>query len=431
MPSGWSLTRLHQIRENRVPGWWPRILSHAASAATGESGLCYRTAIYHDTGDITWLFPHSNTAELISAWLDLAAELGDPYYEKLAVAYADRLLSDPIKGFYRGERKEAHGLAWYWPDDGTYTGGYSMRFPHALRRLNAATGNPRYLEACQEIGETLLGRTLPSGLSSMVGWCPQRGWIGGNVAGSRYVYVISTYANLFAITQEQKYADAYEKALDALLRMQRADGAFYQTYHLDSLEPADASVKLHFFAYILNSLAEAHSLLHDDRLVACALRITRYLADVFYYRLQIPYCENPGFETDLLEADSAISDCNHGLFWLHSVTGNEVCQDVALKLWMQTWLSQWKCASMPGWDGALPKGVKPGLETQQSAKTIAARHLQYEESRIARCEVWFVTQHIQASRRLLSLMRGNAFTRKEQRCHHRRTAAQPRKNPWF
>lgn len=102
-----------------------------AGAATGESGLCYRTAIYHDTGDITWLFPHSNSAELISAWLDLAAELGDPYYETLAVAYADRLLSDPIKGLYRGERKEAHGLAWYWPDDGTYTGGYSMRPPCA------------------------------------------------------------------------------------------------------------------------------------------------------------------------------------------------------------------------------------------------------------------------------------------------------------
>ncbi len=44
----------------------------AASCATGKSGKCFRNALYHENGDISWLYPNSGTAEVISAWLDLA-----------------------------------------------------------------------------------------------------------------------------------------------------------------------------------------------------------------------------------------------------------------------------------------------------------------------------------------------------------------------
>lgn len=376
----------------------------AASAATGQPGLCYRTAIFHDTQDITWLFPHSNTAELISAWLDLAEVLGVSRYQEMALCYADRILADPVRGLYRGECQEAHGLAWYWPDDGTYTGGYSMRFPYAFRSLYKLTGDQRYLDACIEIARTFLRRNLRSGLSSMVGWCPTRGWISGDSAGCRYGYVLATYANLFAITEESIYRDGYEQAVKALFQMQRDDGAFYQTYYLDTLEPADASIKLHFFSYLFNALSEAHAVFHDDRLIACARHMAEYLAGIFYYRQQLPYCEHPAFETDLAEADSAISDSSHGLFWLHSLTGDRVCLDMASKLWMQSWLSQWNHPGRPGWHGAVVRGVKPLSCLQDTPQTLSAKHLQYEPSRLARCEVWFATQHIQASTRLLSLL---------------------------
>lgn len=390
------------IDSMRLTGKWLK----AASLATGEDGLCYRTAIFHDSGEISWLFPNSNTAELISAWLDIAEVCEDKESLEMALRYADRILNDPIRGLYRGSCEDAQGLAWYWPGDGTYTGGYSMRFPAVFHRLYKQTGDERYLAASRDIGRTFLRRLLPSGLSNMVGWCPKKGWILEGSAGCRYVYVVSTFAALFEMTGESVYRDAYEGAVQALLKIQREDGAFFQTYDLRTLEAADPSVKVHFFAYIFNALAEAYAVFQDERLVECARRMTSYLASQFYYRQQLVYCEHPGFSTDLMEANTAVQDNANGLLWLHSVTGENVCLDMAVRLWIQAWLAQVK-VEKNGWEGALVRGVRVDFdqESKEEALKMRAEHLRYEPSRVGRCEVWFVANYILVSRRLLPYLK--------------------------
>lgn len=376
----------------------------AASEATGQVGCCYRTAMYREGSEVKWLYPNSNTPELISAWLDLADALGEDRYRTRAIAYGERLVSDPVHGLYRGEVKEAHGLAWYWRDDATYTGGYSMRAPEALLRLYQQTGDERYREACDAIGETFLARQLESGIVSMVGWCPKRGWLHSDLMGSRYVYPLATFATLFGLTSDPRYRIAYEKVVGALLEMQQADGSFYQHYHPATLKVLDGSIKLHFFAYIFNALAEGYALFADARLVEVGRGMARYLAEIFYYRQGLPYCVDPVYASDLAEADSAVQDNANGLFWLYSVTGEALHLDLALKLWWQTWATQADTPENPSSHGAVLRGVQPGLGQKPEAGGQSA-HLAYDAANIARCEVWFQANHVFATRRLLDLVK--------------------------
>lgn len=355
----------------------------AASDATGEPGLCFRSSVFHPSGEISWTHPHSNTSELISAWLDIAEMTAEdrnrePYRAK-AIAYGDRLVSDPVRGFYRGEMEEAQGLAWYWTDDSTYTGGYSMRAPAALHRLHVLTGDARYQETCEMIGRTFLLRQLPNGFVNMVGWCPQKGWLSERIAGCRYVYSLATFATLYQITSDAVYQTAYEKAVAVLLQMQREDGAFYQHYDPVTLEPTDSSIKLHFFSYIFNALAEAYAIFRDERLVSCAKKMGDFLVATYAARHQLPYCLDPVYKSDLSGAHSAIQDSANGLFWLSSVTKDPAYSDLAVKLWLEAWLNQPVAPNCPGWHGAIPIGDK-------------------------RCDVWFATSHLFASRRLLDFI---------------------------
>lgn len=371
---------------------------------SGQPGKCCRNALYHEDGRVTWLYPNSNTAELISAWMDLAQLLDDPSLSQRAVDYADGFLNDPVKGLYRGAGEDAHGLPWYWTDGGTYGGLYAMRMPHHLHRLYEATGESRYLDVCDVIGRTLLGRQLDSGLVSAA-WDPQTGWMHEVRIGSRYVYAVATFATLWRITGDVAYHRAYEKALDAMLRLQNTDGSFFQMHDPRTAQPLDASVKMHFTAYILNTLSEAHAVTQDERLVGCARRVSDHLASVFYYQHTVPYCTgNVGEPADQMEADSSIQDSSAGLFWLADLTGEATYRDVALKLWFESWLHQIPSDGPDGWQGAVMRGINPNVAETIAGVPTNRKHLHHDPTVIGRSDLWFAVSHVFASRQLLEYL---------------------------
>lgn len=378
----------------------------AATEATGRKGKCYRNALYHDDGRVTWMYPNSNTAELISAWLDSAEILGEDRLRDRAVEYADTLLQDAVHGLYRGPCEEAHGLPWYWTDIGTYSGLYAMRMPYHFDRLHALTGDSRYREICEVIGRTLLSRLLPSGIVTCA-WNPQDGWIHEVRVGSRYLYAVATFATLWRITGEGAYREAYERALVALERLQNPDGSYFQMYDPRTGKPMDASIKMHFTSYLLNAIAEAYEVTSEPRLLTIACKLADHLAGLFYYRHAIPYCTgNVDNACDLTEADSSIQDSVGGLLWLKSQTGEPVYSDVARLLWSESWLHQISDEAEAGWAGAIIRGINP-TQTQTLEGVAANRkHLHYDPTVIARCDLWFVVNHIMASRRLLNAIHG-------------------------
>lgn len=390
-----------RVREAlRAAGQWLDAASEAAIADLGKPGLCYRTALFQEDGSVVWLFPHSNTTELITAWLDLAEHLGDAHYKERAVAYGEQYAFDPVYGLYRGEHKEAHGLAWYWRDDRTYTGGYSMRAPEALQRLAKVTGDARYLEAARLIGETFLARQLDSGLVHIVGWSPHGGWGHPDLIGCRYVYTVATFATLFDITGDERYRAAYEKSLRALMIMQQPDGSFFQNYHPETLEIPERSIKPHFYSYIFNALMEAYRVFRDERLIDSARKMALHLSETFYYQQGVPYCLYPHWNTDKAEYATPIHDTAHGLLWLHEVTGEAQWRDMGEKLWLQGWMTQADRPDLPQLHGALLRGVSPDVKTGRAPNNEGAAHLVYHPDRVARCEVWFQTHFILAARRL-------------------------------
>lgn len=373
----------------------------SAVEASGQSGKCCRNALYHADGRVSWLYPNSNTAELISAWLDLAQLLGDPALTQRAVEYADGLLDDPVRGLYRGEDVEAHGLPWYWTDGGTYGGLYAMRMPFHFHRLYEETGDTRYVDICDVIGRTLRNRQLESGLVSAA-WEPQGGWMHEVRAGSRYVYAVATFATLWSITGDTAYRDAYEKAVAVMLEMQNPDGSFFQMYDPRTARALDGSIKLHFTAYILNAISEAHAVTQDDRLVDCARRVSDHLAGVFYYQHVVPYCTGKvGEPADQMEAESSIQDSSAGLFWLAGLTGEGVYRDIALKLWLESWVHQIPSDGLPGWQGAVIRGVNPNVDQTIAGVPTNRRHLHHDPTVIGRSDLWFAVNHVFASRRVL------------------------------
>lgn len=373
----------------------------AAVDAAGVQGKCCRNALYHENGDVTWLYPNSNTGELISGWLDLALLLDDPSLIQKAVEYADGLLNDPVKGLYRGEDEEVQGLPWYWADGGTYGGLYAMRMPFHFHRLYEETSDRRYRDICDVIGRTLLSRQLDNGLVTAA-WDPKTGWMHEVRIGSRYVYAVATFATLWRITGEAKYRAAYEKAVSAMLAIQNPDGSFFQMIDPRTGKPLDSSVKLHFTAYILNALAEAHTVTGDERLVECARRISDHLAGIFYYHHTTPYCVgNVGEAADQTEAESAIQDSSGGLFWLAHLTNEGVYRDIAAKLWFETWLNQQPHDRKAGWGGAVMRGINPNLRQTLSGVPTNRKHLHHDPTIIARSDLWFAVNHVFACRRLM------------------------------
>lgn len=351
-----------------------------ARASTGEPGRCHRSSVFHQDGSITWTHPNSNTSELITAWLDLADVFDSERsrFEQYATEYARRFVSDGVHGLYRGEAKEAWGLAWYWTDDGTYTGGYSMRAAGALERLYRRSPDERLMEACREIGETFLARQLPSGFVSMVGWCPNRGWLSERIAGSRYGYAVATFATLYRLTGDSRYRVGYDRALKALEAMQTEDGSFYQHYDPVTLRATDASIKPHFFSYLFNALAEAHGIFQDERLVFIGEKMAAFLLRIYEARHHIPYCIDPTYESDRAGANSAVMDSAAGLLWLHGVTGEPRYLALAQKLWVSAWLHQPGPNAGPGRAGAIMIGNR-------------------------RCDLWFANAFVAATIQLLRL----------------------------
>ncbi len=386
-----------------------RLWLSAATTAAGRPDKCCRNALYHADGSVGWLYPNSNTPELISTWLDLAELLEEPELTGRAIAYADGMLNDPVRGFYGGPVKEARGLLWYWTDGGTYGGLYTMRAPHHFARLAQVTGDQRYRDICDTMGETLLARQLPSGFVSAA-WNPLEGWMHEVRVGSRYIYAMATFATLWRLTGEERYHAAYECALQGARALQNPDGSFYQMYEPRTGEAVDRSVKLHFASYFLNAFREAYAVTGDAALLEMARRFADYLTGIYCYRQAIPYCTGVVAEpADQMEADSAVGDSAPGLLWLAEETGEAVYRDVALKLWMQAWLHQPSTEAPAGWAGAVIRGVNPSVGETISGVPENRRHLHYNPTQVARCDLWFAVHHVGASRHLLREVRGAAL----------------------
>lgn len=373
-----------------------------ATEATGARGKTYRNVLYHEDGRATWLYPNSSTAEVISGWLDLASLLDAPEYAGYAREYADTLLDGP-RGLYVGDAAEAHGLPWYWTDAGTFSGLYAMRMPFHFHRLHEATGEQRYLDICDVIGRTLTSRQLGSGIVSAA-WEPGTGYFKEVRIGSRYIYATATFATLWRITGDTRYKTAYHRAVEAMEKMQNADGSLFQMYDAETAEPIDASIKLHFYAYYFDALKEAHEATGDCSLIDYARRLADHLLELYGYRQSIPYCAGiVGEPTDQMECDSLIHDSCPGLLWLGETTGEEVYTDVALKLWLHARIHQLPADAQPGWRGAIIRGTKPDTETPPGVPANRL-HLHFDPTVIARCDLWFVLHHATACKALLNLV---------------------------
>lgn len=376
----------------------------AATESVDGSGSCHRIVEYCSGGEMQWLYPNSNTGETISAWLDLAELLARPEYIEQATAYATRITSDPIRGIYQGERKEARGLAWYWTDAGTYSGLYAMRLPFHLARIAGLTGGQGMLDLCDEIGRTLRQRQLASGIVSAA-WSPETGWIREERVGCRYVYALATFATLHRITGDAAYLDAYERAVGALLAMQNADGSFFQHYEAETALPhaTEHSIKPFFFGYVLNAIAEAHDATHDGRLLDVARRLADYLASLYYYRHQAPYCiGREMLSTDHTEANASVYDSANGLLWLYERTGVPTYLDLALKIWYGAWTAQLHAPDRPGWHGAIILGANPTLIATLDGVPANRKHLLHNPNRIGKTSLWSMVNHVFASRRILT-----------------------------
>ncbi len=83
--------------------------------------------------------------------------------------------------------------------------------------------------------------------------------------------------------------------------------------------------------------------------------------------------------------------------------GNEVYRDMAVKLWLETWLHQVPCDNAPGWGGAILRGLNPTIGSTIPGVPENRKHLHYDSTAIARCDLWFVVNHIFASKQLLKL----------------------------
>jgi hypothetical protein len=374
----------------------------AAEDSARGSGVGHRIAVYFADGRIDWMYPHGNTGEVISAWLDLAVLLDRPAYIQRAIRYARTLLDDPVRGIYRGPLAEAHGMAWYWTDGGSYSGLYSMRLPWHFDRLASLTGDEEFREICEVIGRTLLSRQRSSGLVD-AGWSPERGWDeGGTRVGCRFIYSIGTFATLYRLTGSVGYLRGYERSVRALIKMQRPDGSFYQHYLAESAEPhpTERSVKPFFYGYILNAIAEAHSVFRDDRLLKVACRLGDCLIGTYAYRNSIPYCTGEMPPADRTEADAFVTDSANGLFWLSKETGHTAYEDLALKLWIDAWKSQLEAPGRAGWDGAIIQGANPGLTETLAGVPANRTHLRFDPLKLGKCSLWAMVNHISASRRI-------------------------------
>lgn len=380
-----------------------------AAVTTGGEGLSHRIAVYFDDGDVHWLYKHSNTGELISAWLELAEALDRPDYIEKARAYAARMVEDPVKGLYRGACREAHGLPWYWTDGGSYAGIYAARLPFHFHRIFERTGAPKLLEICSVIGETFLQRLQPSGMVDAA-WSPQRSWgEGGTRLGCRAMYSMATFATLYRITNDPKYRRAYEASVNRLQRMQNDDGSFYQHYVVETgaPHPTERSIKPFFYGYLLNAIAEAYGVFGDKRVVDIAKGIGNCLIRTYRYRNAIPYCTGREMlPADRAESDTAIYSVANGLLWLYSVTKDETYRKLGQKIWFDAWQAQSTESDKPGWYGAIIQGASPELAQALDGVPENRVHLNFDPRRVGKCTLWEMVNHVFAGRRLLGISEG-------------------------
>ncbi len=376
----------------------------AGRASAPHGGKSHRMAVYNREGAVTWMYPNSNTGESISAWLDLAEYLECPRYQDYAIEYGKTLIEDKKHGLYGGLAPEALGLMWYWTDIGTYSSLYAMRVPCHFIRLHALTGDTAFLEASERIGDTLVRHQLPSGLVG-AGWSEKNGWAeSGDRIGSRFVYVCATYATMYRLTGEARYQRAFERALEAMLKMQCEDGSFYQNYDPQTLQmsPSDSSTKCMFFAYILNGIAEAYEVFADPRLLDCARRLGDYIVKVYYCRGALPYCIGKKLlPADGPEANMSMYECSNGLLWLYRMVPDLRFLDIGLRLWVTAWYNQAEVLGNEELNGAILIGSDSTADRSNAGIPSNRKHLAADSSRAAKCVLWGMVNHVFASKRLL------------------------------
>jgi hypothetical protein len=394
------LTRERILDSMRAMADW---LGEARNAARGK-GVGYRDIIYFRDGSFQWLYPHSNAGEQINVFLFLHDLLGDDRWLQHAIEYADLAIADPIHGIYRGEHTEAHGLPWYWPDIGVYGGIYGMRFPAGFWALYEKTRKPIYEEYARLTTDVLVARQTCSGLVD-AGWSPTNRWAEARQRlGSRIGYAMGTFAFMHNKTGEQKYADALDRLVGCFERMQHPDGSFFETYHTETAQPLDRTVKNHFLGYILNGLTDAYMITHDDRLLRIAKRLAEFVARNFYYRQLVPYCAGPSDPpANQAELDSPVIDPATGLFKLYRITNEPHYLDIALKLWWHYFTWQTLCPERPELHGAVVQGANP-LGDKWAGAVHASRQAVFNPHKVAHVCIYYQNQYVLGTQQLMAIV---------------------------
>lgn len=395
------ITREGVIESMRAMAGW---LGEARDAARGK-GVGYRDIVYFRDGRFQWLYPHSNAGEQIHVFLWLHEFLGDDRCLQHAVEYADVAIADPVRGIYRGECREAHGLPWYWPDIGTYGAMYGMRFPYGFHMLYQKTGKKVYEEYMRLTAEPLVTRLTKIGLID-AGWSPKRGWDeGSHKVGSRIGYAMGPLALMYRVTKDRRYADALDRMIGCFERLQNPDGSFCQVFDTGTGAVTDPSIKNHFLGYILNGLTDAYAWSPDDRLLTMARKLAEFIVTNFYYRQVVPYCagQSPN-ASDMQELDSPVIDPATGLFKLFKITKEPHHLDVALKLWWHYYTWQTFCPERPELHGAVLQGQNPDAikyvkDIDRSREAVVNPH------RIAHVCIYYQNQYVLSTEQLLSLHR--------------------------
>ena len=226
-------------------------------------------------GTVNWQYPRSNSPERAVAFRWLGRTLNDDRYLQLGCEYARRLMADPVRGIYQNEDQRVRGGVWYWRDVGLYMTNYTMRVPPAFLHLSEQTGDETFREMAILSGQFMLNMMGPVGIpeagcvaedkaAAPLDAADLERWLPANRINSRVGYATWTFAALANATGDGAYAEACDRLLRALARLQHDDGGFGQDWRTDRLEELDPTIKQHFLAYMIYGLARTCQCMPDS-----------------------------------------------------------------------------------------------------------------------------------------------------------------------
>ena len=347
------------VRESvSLLGQWTR---RSVELAEGH-GHGYRDLSVDRDGNAHWSHPRSNAAERIDHWLWLADYLGEPAYRQIAIDYA-RWMIDHDHGLYKGPDASAVGMLYYWTEDRQYVTNYTIRVPRAFFKLSDLTGDPVFAEWATRVGDLLVSIQADTGLLPEA-WTVENGWPDPvrdrdtAKINCRVGYAMGTFAELHRRTGQEKYRAAYRKLLGAMVRAQSEDGSLPHDLLVYTGRTFAACRKNHFMGYLLNGVAQAYQVFPDDDLLDFGRRVARFVIRQYAYLWSVPYLHvDDGFYYRGRQYNHgkfmAITDPAPGLAALYEITGDQQYLDVALKMFFQLYMHQYR-GEHPDLFGCIP-----------------------------------------------------------------------------